>query len=78
LIEERARLVREVGCVIQYSYEGSFVKFLESCEYDAIRLVRLIAKEFTGFRDEAIYQGEQVFFYKRAQLLVAHFFGALD
>jgi hypothetical protein len=41
-------------------------------------LVRLIAQEFTGFRDEAIYQGEQVFFYKRAQILVADLIGALD
>ena len=41
-------------------------------------LVRQIAKDFTGFRDEAIYDGEQVFFYKRAQILVADLYGALD
>ena len=34
--------------------------------------------DFTGFRDEAIYNGEQVFFYKRAQILVADLYGALS
>ena len=66
LLEERARIVREVGTVIQYFYKGSFLKFLESCDFDAAKMVRKIAMEFTGFRDEAIYNGEQIFFYKRA------------
>ena len=66
LLEERARIVREVGTVIQYFYKSSFLKFLESCDFDAAKMVRQIAMEFTGFRDEAIYNGEQIFFYKRA------------
>ena len=42
------------------------MKFLESCDFDAAKMVRIMAVEFTGFRDEAIYNGEQIFFYKRA------------
>jgi hypothetical protein len=34
--------------------------------------------DFTGFRDEAIFNGEQIFFYKRAQILVADLYGALS
>ena len=30
-----------------------------------------LVKNIPGFRDEAIYRGEQVFFYKRAQILAA-------
>lgn len=33
--------------------------------------------EFSGFRDEAIYNGQQIFFYKRAQILVGDLYGAL-
>jgi len=33
---------------------------------------------FEGFRDMAIYRGRQVFFYKRAQILVADLNGAYD
>ena len=36
----------------------------------------MIVREFSGFRDEAIYQGEQIFFYKRAQILCADLIGA--
>lgn len=64
--------------VITKFYKGSFLQFLEECHFDTIETVRKIAMNFTGFRDEAIYQGEQVFFYKRAQILVADLFGALS
>ena len=51
---------------------------MQKCQMDAVLMVREIAKEFTGFRDEAIYNGEQIFFYKRAQILVADLYGALS
>lgn len=66
LLEERARIVREIGAVIDAYYGGSFLKYMEKTGYDAVKLVRQIAMDFTGFRDEAIYNGEQIFFYKRA------------
>ena len=78
LLEERARIIREIGFVIQADYNSSFLTFMEKCDFEATRLVRKIAQEFTGFRDEAIYNGEQVFFYKRAQILVADIFGAME
>lgn len=55
LLEERARIVREVGVVIQSEYKGSFMEFMDRGGWDSVRLVRQIAKEFTGFRDEAIF-----------------------
>lgn len=57
LLEERARIVTEVGTVIQRYYGGSFLSFMESCKFDAVLLVRQITMEFSGFRDEAIYNG---------------------
>jgi hypothetical protein len=66
LLDERARIVRELGIVIALYYDGSFLKYLEKANWNAASLVRQIAMDFTGFRDEAIYNGEQIFFYKRA------------
>jgi hypothetical protein len=40
LLEERARIVREVGIVIQTYYGGSFIKYLSNVDYDAVKLVR--------------------------------------
>lgn len=64
LVDERARLVREVGQHLlssQMTFEG-FVSSNLSCT----RLVKAIIDTFDGFRDQAIYKGRQVFFYKRA------------
>lgn len=58
LLEERARIVREIGMVIESEYQGSFVAILESCNHDIPTLVRKIVQLFSGFRDEAIYNGE--------------------
>ena len=66
LLEERARIVREIGYIIMTEFDSSFIKFLEKSNLDVPTLVRDIVQHFTGFRDEAIYEGEQIFFYKRA------------
>jgi hypothetical protein len=64
LIDERTRLLQELGTALQPF--GSFTAFLEKSGYDCAALVGLITSHLPGFRDEAIYAGHQVFFYKRA------------
>ena len=44
--------------VIEEEFEGSFCKFLENSGYDCPTLVDMIVQKFSGFRDEAIYNGE--------------------
>ena len=51
---------------------------MECAGFDCPTVVKMIVSNFSGFRDEAIYKGEQVFFYKRAQILVADLIGAYD
>jgi len=58
LLEERARIVSELGVVVSTYYHGSFIEYLQKADWDAVKLVRQIAMDFTGFRDEAIYNGE--------------------
>ncbi|BFU18388.1 hypothetical protein EHI8A_017120 [Entamoeba histolytica HM-1:IMSS-B] len=70
-IEERTRLMREVGEVLCNRFDQKVLNLLEESKYDATTLVSLIAKEFPGFRDSTIYKGRQVFFYKRAQIVVS-------
>lgn len=36
----------------------------------------MVASTFSGFRDHAIYNGKQVFFYKRAQIFAGDIWGA--
>ena len=58
LLEERARIVSELGLVVSTYYNESFIEYLEKADWDAVKLVRQIAMDFTGFRDEAIFNGE--------------------
>lgn len=69
--EERARLVREVASQLVLHNKGSMTDLVMSAESSAVKLVEMITCLFPGFRDHAVYRGRQVFFLKRAQILVA-------
>lgn len=77
LEEERARLLREVGAALLEQYGGAAANLVRAAQGSAVRLVRLVAAAFPGFRDHCIYGGRQVFFYKRAQVRRAGLAGAM-
>lgn len=78
LMEERHRAVVEIGKVTQEYFKGSFLEIIKSVDYDAPKLLDLIARFFLKFQDHSIYEGEQIFFYKRGQILVGDLYGAFD
>ena len=71
LLNERARMIREVFTIIKNEYNGLCYNFVKECNKDATKLTKKIIDKFWCFRDQAIYNGEQIFFYKRAQILVS-------
>jgi hypothetical protein len=76
LIDQRLENLRELGRVLRENYDGKASKLVAAARCSAVALARLLATNFSSFRDEAEYQGERVFFYKRAQLLAADIHGA--
>jgi len=74
LVDERARLIREVG-QIMVEKELTFEAFVRA-NLDCQDLVKAIIDNLPGFRDHAEYMGRTIFFYKRAQILVADLCGA--
>ncbi len=70
LFQERLKILREIGQVLNKKYEGEFRNLVRAAKGDVVKLVKLIVKEFPSFNDYAIYKGKKVYFYKRAQLLV--------
>lgn len=76
LADERARLIRETGLALKKNFNGSAAEFIRSAAGSASSLVSIITATLPGFRDHAIYQGHQIFLYKRAQILVADWWGA--
>jgi len=77
-IEERCRLWNELGeGLLQSSDEGTAMKFINNNESSASNLVKALVDTFPGFRDETIWQGRFVAFYKRAQIAVGDLNAAL-
>ncbi|KNC56352.1 UPF0553 protein [Thecamonas trahens ATCC 50062] len=73
---QRVRLLNEVGRVLAAHFDGSAAKLIASAGGSAVELVARMVAFFPGFRDETTFDGDQVFFYKRAQIFVGDVWGA--
>lgn len=78
MLEERVANVREAGRVLLERYDGSFANAVESAQNSAVTLTRLLVEQFPSFKDEAVYKGAVVKFYKRAQITVTDLIGSFD
>ncbi|XP_047035965.1 queuosine salvage protein [Helicoverpa zea] len=78
LFNERISVLHEVGAILLEKYNGTFVTCLKEANKSAVKLLEIIVDNFPCFRDEAVFEGQKVALYKRAQILVAdlwNFFG---
>jgi hypothetical protein len=77
LMEGRMGNLQELGRVLLEKYGGQASKLVASAGGSAVKLVETLAGNFPSFRDQVTYEGQKVFFYKRAQLFAADLHGAL-
>ncbi len=68
LVEKRLENLKEAGQVLQSKYSGKFINALESTNYDALDLVKLVYDNFKSFQDKTILDGKEIYFLKRAQM----------
>ncbi len=83
LFEARLANLRELGQGLQVwedaaSDRAPVVALIAEADRSAVRLVRSVVEAFPSFDDVAVYRGQEVRFYKRAQILVADLVGAFD
>lgn len=78
LLEERRTSLNQLGKVLLEDYKGSACNLVEDSGKSAVRMVELLCKKLESYRDRCEYSGERVFFYKRAQILVADLYGAFE
>ncbi|EEH05569.1 conserved hypothetical protein [Histoplasma capsulatum G186AR] len=71
MFQERLDCLREAGKILYDKYRCSFTSCIEEANGSAAVLVNLIADNFPCFRDRTRFEGKEVRFYKRAQILVA-------
>ncbi len=71
LFEERLEILKEIGSTLIDRYNGSFTAVMNKASGDALILLDLIVENFPSFADISFYKDREIFFYKRAQLLVS-------
>jgi hypothetical protein len=76
LIAERAMILRAAGRILSEEFAGRFENVITAAGGDALALVRLLVERFPSFEDVWPVDGQQVRFYKRAQLATAMLYEA--
>jgi len=84
LLPERIAIMREVGAILCAEFGGSFQGFIEAFQrrYDhdgtALQLAQMVTDTFPSFRDEHWFEGRRIFFWKRAQIMIAETWAAFS
>ena len=71
LLEERWKILREIGLNMSAKFGGKARNLIAEAKGDALKLLERIVQNFPSFLDVSPYRDQHVYFYKRAQLLVA-------
>jgi Queuosine salvage protein len=78
LMDHRLENLRELGRVLLERFEGQVNRVIAEADGSSVRLVRILAENFSSFNDVARYENKKIYFFKRAQLLVSDIHGALQ
>jgi hypothetical protein len=76
LMEERVRILNELGDFLVKEFNGAAHLLVENAENSALNLVRLLVENLPSFRDVTEYYGTKIYFYKRAQIFAADLYAA--
>jgi hypothetical protein len=77
LFSNRLANLQELGRgLLEFGGEHAAATLIQSANNSAVRLVQEVVRLFPSFDDTASYRGNQVRFYKRAQILVSDLAGA--
>lgn len=71
LFNKRLGIVHEIGKNLLEKFDGKVRNLISATDGDAMKLLNIILDNFPSFQDSSFYQGQKIFFHKRAQLLVA-------
>ncbi|KAK5083458.1 hypothetical protein LTR05_005960 [Lithohypha guttulata] len=78
LLDDRINLLRESGAILEEEFDGLPINVIKQADHSAARFVNLLVDHFPGFRDEHVFHGKTVRFYKRAQIMVADLWAAFN
>jgi hypothetical protein len=67
-----------MSSVIKSNYNGTISALISQAQKSAVKLLNILTSNFLNFQDHSLYQGHQIFFYKRAQILIADIYAKFD
>ncbi len=70
LLMDRYQTLVEISDIVNNKMNGNFYEYIKDIE-DDIKLFDIIISNFSSFKDERVYNGEIIYFYKLAQLLTS-------
>jgi len=78
LMDRRTANLNELGKLLLNEFGGEACNLVEAAGRSALGLAGLLSEKLFSYRDVAVYEGEKVFFLKRAQILAADLYGAFQ
>lgn len=79
LFQTRCEMLRKAGKILLENCDGHFSNLIKQANKSSQRLLELIMSTFGDlFHDSAMYKGKQVFFHKRAQILIADMWACFE
>ena len=76
MFDQRLKNLREAGSIILSELGGDIISLVDAASGSCTGLAGRIVSHFPSFRDEALYRGETVYFWKRAQIFASDLFTA--
>ncbi|KZT27422.1 hypothetical protein NEOLEDRAFT_1161678 [Neolentinus lepideus HHB14362 ss-1] len=82
MLKDRISIMRENGNILCEKFGGSFQNFIQEFQRKhqnrgtALQLVQMATETFPTFRDETHYKGHKLYFWKRAQIMIAETWAA--
>ncbi|KAF8776882.1 queuosine salvage protein-like [Argiope bruennichi] len=71
LLKERHKILQETGKCLVEKFNGTFSTCVAMANNNAQNLLKIVLDNFPSYRDVATFDGQNVTFYKRAQILIA-------
>ncbi|XP_067935873.1 queuosine 5'-phosphate N-glycosylase/hydrolase-like [Watersipora subatra] len=78
MLEQRVKVMNDIGTVLLSKYDGKFTNCILQAVGNAQMLLASVVKSFPCFKDEGVFNGKNVSFYKRAQILVADIWACFE
>ncbi|XP_055342786.1 queuosine salvage protein-like isoform X2 [Paramacrobiotus metropolitanus] len=78
MIQERKQNLHDAAKTLISKFDGTFATCIKKAAHSAKELLNIIVNDFPSYRDESIFEGRTVYFYKRAQILVADLWACFE